>query len=166
MHIIPLSWSLTWNIPLLVILVCHCRHYSSAEGQPHVAASIKAGTINVALMPHMLGDAEIDPRDSVIDLSFRHIGLEGIPDLLHLLDQRESTNSQVSVTAVQHGSSAGSKTDAAAIVADRTQQLEMSLRECSLGDAGIAALVRSPWVCGSRGIKILSLRHNQVIGED
>lgn len=38
----------------------------------------------------------------------------------------------------------------------------LSLRECSLGDAGVAEVARSPWVCGATAVRSLSLRQNQV----
>lgn len=40
----------------------------------------------------------------------------------------------------------------------------LSLRECSLGDAGVAEVARSPWVCGATAVRSLSLRQNQVRG--
>lgn len=38
----------------------------------------------------------------------------------------------------------------------------LSLRECSLGDLGVAEVARSPWVRGKAGVRALSLRQNQV----
>ncbi|CAM9456603.1 unnamed protein product [Ectocarpus sp. 12 AP-2014] len=38
----------------------------------------------------------------------------------------------------------------------------LSLRECSLGDLGVAEVARSPWVHGKAGVRALSLRQNQV----
>lgn len=38
----------------------------------------------------------------------------------------------------------------------------LSLRECSLGDAGVAEVATSPWVCGATAVRSLSLRQNQV----
>lgn len=38
----------------------------------------------------------------------------------------------------------------------------LGLRECHLGDAGVAEVALSPWVSGERGVRILSLRGNQV----
>lgn len=40
--------------------------------------------------------------------------------------------------------------------------LALSLRECSLGDAGVAELAKSPWACGATAVRSLSLRQNQV----
>lgn len=39
---------------------------------------------------------------------------------------------------------------------------KLSLRECSLGDVGVAEVARSPWVCGATAVRSLSLRQNQV----
>ncbi|CAN0148778.1 unnamed protein product, partial [Ectocarpus fasciculatus] len=38
----------------------------------------------------------------------------------------------------------------------------LSLRECSLGDLGVAEVAGSPWVRGKAGVRALSLRQNQV----
>ncbi|CAM9750210.1 unnamed protein product, partial [Pylaiella littoralis] len=38
----------------------------------------------------------------------------------------------------------------------------LSLRECSLGNEGLAEMVRSPWVIGAAAARAISLRHNQV----
>lgn len=40
----------------------------------------------------------------------------------------------------------------------------LSLRECSLGDAGLVEIARSPWVRGRTAARALSLRSNQVRG--
>lgn len=38
----------------------------------------------------------------------------------------------------------------------------LSLRECSLGNEGLAEMARSPWVIGAAAARAISLRHNQV----
>lgn len=38
----------------------------------------------------------------------------------------------------------------------------LSLRECSLGDAGLVEVAASPWVRGKSAVRVLSLRSNQV----
>lgn len=96
-----------------------------------------------------------------MDLSFCHIGLDGIPPLLRVLSQRERTGDRLAVDVEVEGPSA-SKMDASSETTADAHPLELSLRECSLGDAGVALLAQSPWVCGPRGAKVLSLRNNQV----
>lgn len=105
---------------------------------------------------------KIDPTNAAIDLSFCHIGIDGIPSLLHFLSQCESTRCQ-GVTAEDVAER--SSTREADVVAEASHfklPLELSLRECSLGDIGVASLAESSWFWGSEGAKVLSLRHNQV----
>lgn len=82
----------------------------------------------------------------MFDFSFGHLGPDGhLPDLPQPPSQPEPSS---------HAMDGGAA--AAAL------PLALSLRECSLGDAGVAKVARSPWVRGGEAASALSLRHNHV----
>lgn len=125
----------------------------------------------------------------LVDFSFRRIGPGGLPDLPDYLAQTQTQGNPLtarphseSPTAESPHANSDAFVDEAATAtvmqgAQATQDLRsilrqgshdaapplaLSLRECSLGDAGVAKVARSAWVGGTMGVAALSLRHNQV----
>lgn len=97
-----------------------------------------------------------------VDLSFSHMGSgRHLPDLAAVIGLSPSP---VVGDSDQQQQQQQQEPDAplheAASVAD--PPLALGLRECSLGDEGVAEIARSPWVTGDLGVRALSLRHNQV----
>lgn len=127
------------------------------QQQPTVNATLKENgqhnsSSDGATAPSSLSSSLFDEKPEttteglMFDLSFSHIGPEGrLPDLRNHLVAPNEVASSAEV--------------AAGVV---VKSLALSLRECSLGDAGVAEVARSPWVCGAVGATALSLRHNQV----
>lgn len=116
---------------------------------------------------------------SSIDFSYRSVGPEGVPALLDYLSQRDDeitawhsseSTTTTTVTATEGGRSRGTiqattvREDSTPIsnVHEPSALVALGLRECSLGDDGVAAISQSAWVSGSKSAKVLSLRHNQV----
>lgn len=125
----------------------------------------------------------------MVDFSFCHIGPGGLPDLPGYLSQAQTQGNPLTARSPsdhppaenpQDNSSAFVDEAATATMMQGTQvthesrlplrrgsdgaapPLALSLRECSLGDAGVAQVARSAWVFGTMGVAALSLRHNQV----
>lgn len=94
---------------------------------------------------------------SSIDLSFSLMGPAGLRALLDnpkpTLDGEELRGSVVDAENIEIGQNG---------YAWLSPVHGLGLRECLLGDAGVVEIARSPWVCGPKGSKVLSLRHNQV----
>lgn len=123
-----------------------------------------------------------------IDFSFRHIGPAGVPALLDYLSERNTPHAgaeadarlfspktaPTEVAEVEESMATGNAVEDTA--RDRQGEFsvtmaatnmssplyELGLRECLLGDAGVAEAVQSSWICGPDGAKVLSLRQNEV----
>lgn len=123
-----------------------------------------------------------------IDYSFRHIGPAGVPALLDYLSEQNTpqagaeadaghfspktaligvaevegsiaTDSTVEDTARDRQCSPSVSMTATSV---SSPLHELGLRECLLGDTGVAEAAQSSWICGPDGVKVLSLRQNQV----
>lgn len=161
-------------------------HGSSTTAAPHVnpispntntnnddavlpTSSISTPNDRFLSLPQSLGGTQADPTDATIDLSFRHIGSDGVQDLFHYLSQRAiAPAEQPPAYGLERADGATGRTEEGEMekTADhlfqRIRPLALSLRECALGDGGVAAVARSPWVVGPEGVVMLSLRNNQV----
>lgn len=112
-------------------------------------------------LPHKERSTTIEGRK--VDLSFSHIGYGGpITDLPAAIELSPSTvllsDDGDHQQQRQHESDARRHDDGSVA----GSPLALGLRECSLGDEGVAELARSQWVSGSLGVTALSLRNNQV----
>lgn len=133
---------------------------AAAASQPKTSINngdASAATSSAASAP--LGKEHSSNEGRKFDLSFSHIGYGGrLPDPAAAIELSpspvllaEESDQQLEPDAPPHDD---------AVTAG--PPLELGLRECSLGDDGVAELARSPWVTGSLGLSALSLRHNQV----
>lgn len=125
----------------------------------------------------------------MVDFSFCHIGPGGLPDLPDYLSQAQTQGNPLTAKPPSDHPPAESPQDNSSTFVDEAATatamqgaqvtheprsplrrgsdgavppLALSLRECSLGDAGVAQVARSAWVSGTMGVAALSLRHNQV----
>lgn len=109
-------------------------------------------------VPKTLPTRKPGSRNDILtyDFSFSHIGPGGYLPYLHCGHFHENRHPSAAAPVEQAGL-ARHEADSAA-----PRPVAVSLRECSLGDAGVGVIARSPWVFGEMGARTLSLRHNQV----
>lgn len=128
---------------LLASRACNGRAADSASYQGEHAAAAAA---SAAVAPHdvVQGSSRAAVGAGVFDASFDQLRPETpLPDV-------------VQAAAAQHD---GDKVQPQLLSPPPSA---LSLRECSLGDAGVPEVARSPWVCGETAVRSLSLRQNQV----
>lgn len=131
---------------------------SAAVAASHPKTIIKTGEASAATSSaasSLLGKERSTTEGRKVDLSFSHMGHgRHLPDLAAVIGLSPSSEAGDSDQQQQESD--------APLHDDDNSSVALGLRECSLGDEGVAEIARSPWVTGSLGVRALSLRHNQV----